>query len=1065
MLMQRKTSQFLASTAQAGLIAAAVLMAAAPAYADTTVSTGTTATYVTSSAGNVTIAGTGTLTGPTGPVVTVDSSSNVTINSGGTISAGTATTAASGDIGISIQAGKTSTITNAGTISVLENFTPTTNGNFLVGPISGVSGRYGIYGAAGGTITGGISNTGTIAVYGENSAGIQIDSAFSGNINTQGTINVVGDNSYGVKLGNVTGNVTIGGTVTVTGVKAQGYVQSGNVTGAVVIDGAIGNAASYAASSGSTIALDPSKFYSSTPIVEIDGNVTGGIIVNAPTSSTSTDSNRGTINAIGNNPALQIGGATDITIGAGTTDNGSYDLGLDGTVTATISDNNNPYNAYAVVIGGKGGNVTMSQGIEVYGTVTAATISASATAIQINAGSTVPTLLNTGTIKAANNTSGIGNGDLIGVQDLSNTLTSITNQGYITVTGTTNGRAAAIDLSTSTKNVTITQSYTSTNQTSETTDKAASGYNPDTAASYAGMTGNIYTGSGNDTLDIQSGYVNGNAFLGAGNNTVKLADTTKWTGNIDFGTGGTATMTMADNSRFYGTLSVNNEAGTLTLAGSSKFLGSVTGGSSLDVAVNGGTFGAGAATSSTIHNLTVASGGALQVFINGTTSTSSLLTANSATFASGAKLSLQVNQLLNISNQKYTVLTAGTLTGASGLSSASSLNLPVLFAGTITSDANNVYVTLSRASASSLGLTAAQTSAYTAIVNDAAANTNLQSTLLGIYDTPTLRGRFNELLPNYAGGAFDIVSRAARTAGRHIDDDSTLFSISNAGAWLEPIVFNGTRTYGATPGFKTSGGGISTGFEKVTAIGNVGFSLAWLTGSAKAGTFQNTKASEFNLGLFWRKASGPLYVWAQGNVGRESFKSTRTFNGTVTSTGTGGAVNTANFAYNAAGHWAGWSAGLTAGVSYKLPLGEHFSIKPKGVIEYDHLKENGYIESGDTPIALTIAGRTSSQTTATTTLTAAWASGPATHEGRPFAVELEAGRRTWVSGNLGTTTGTFETGDTFSIAGDHLPSAWVGGLSILQGGLDYTWKIGTDVERGTDKGVAYGVRASISIAL
>ena len=1065
-LMQRTFTRFLASTAQVGLIAATGLVAAAPAHADTTVSTGTTANYNTSAAGNVTIASTGTLTGATGKVVTVDSSNTVTVNSGGTIDAGTATTAASNDIGIAINTGVSTTITNAGTIAVLENFTPTTLNNantFLNGPISGVSGRYGIYGASGGTITGSISNTGSIVVYGENSAGIEIDSALNGTFSTEGTISVVGDNSFGVKLGSVTGNVTVGGTVTVTGYKAQGYVQAGDVTGALVIDGAIANASSYTDSNAVTLQLQPSRLNTATPVVEIDGNVTGGIVINAPSSSTSSDSNRGTITALGNNPALQIGGATNITIGAATTDNGSYDLGIDGSVSAGTGTSG--INTNAIVIGGRGGNVTMAQGMEVYGTVTATTYDANATAIQINAGSTVPTLFNTGTIKAANNAAVIGAGDMIGIQDLSNTLTSITNQGYITATGTTTGRAAAIDLSTSTNNVTITQSYTSTNQTNETNDKAASGYNPDSATSYAGITGNIYTGSGNDTLNITTGTVTGNAYLGAGNNTVALADTAKWTGNIDFGTAGTATMTMTDNSRFNGTLSLNGQPGTLTLTGSARFLGTITGGSSFDVAVNSGTFGAspGAATTSTIHNLTVASGAALRVNIDGSTSTSSLLIANSATFASGAKLSLSVNQLLNISNQTYTVLTANTLTGASGLSAASSLNLPVLFSGTITSDANNVYISLARASAASLGLTPAQTSAYNAIINDASQNTLLQGTLLNIYDTPTLRGRFNEMLPNYAGGSFDIVTRAARTAGRHIDDDSSLFSISNAGAWLEPIVFNGTRTYGSTPGFKTTGGGLSTGFEKVTPVGNVGFSLAWLTGDSKAATFQSVKANEFNFGLFWRKSSGPLYLWAGGNLGRESFKSTRSFNGAYIPSTT--ATATTNFTYNAAGHWAGWSAGLTVGASYRLPLGEHVSIKPKGVIEYDRLKENGYAETGDTPIALTVAGRTGSQTVATTTLTAQWAAGAWSHEGRPFAVELEAGRRTWLSGNLGTTTGTFETGDTFSIAGDHLPSAWVGGLSIMQGGLDYTWKIGTDVERGTDKGVAYGVRASISIAL
>ena len=218
------------------------------------------------------------------------------------------------------------------------------------------------------------------------------------------------------------------------------------------------------------------------------------------------------------------------------------------------------------------------------------------------------------------------------------------------------------------------------------------------------------------------------------------------------------------------------------------------------------------------------------------------------------------------------------------------------------------------------------------------------------------------------------------------------------------------------------------------------------------------------MGLFWRKSAGPLYVWAGGNLGRETYNGTRTFFGQYT-TATQTAVNTTNFSYNAAGHWAGWSAAFNGGVSYTIPVGEHFTLRPRGVLEYDRLKENGYIETGDTPIALTVASRTSSQTTATGTLAAKWSSGPSSHEGRPFAVEVEAGRRNWISGNLGTTTATFATGDTFSLTAPHLPSAWVGNVSIMQGGLDYTWKIGTDVERGSDKGISYGVRASLSIAL
>jgi len=1068
MLMQRKISQFLASTAPVGFVLAG-LIAATPAHADTTVTTGTTGNLATSTAGSVTIAGTGTLTGASGAVITVNSANNATVNANGNLYAGTATAPLNGNIGIMVNPGFTTSITNAGTISVLENYTPSPiNGTFVNGPLSGVSGRYGIYGAAGGTVNATISNTGGITVDGEHSAGIQIDSALNGSLNTQGAISVLGDNSYGVKLNAVTGNVTIGGTVSVIGSGSQGYVQSGAVTGVVLIDGSITNGYTYTDTSGTALTLPQSVLNKETPIVEIDGSVTGGILINAPTASTSTDTNRGSITAYGDNPALQIGGTTNITIGANpNTDNGSltantnvgsFALGIDGSVTATAVNSGDQ--VYAVVIGGKGGTVNLTGGIEVSGTVTASTINSSATAILINAGSTVSTLFNTGTIKAGAAASQEATGGLYGIQDLSNTLTSITNQGYITISGATSGTQAAIDLSRNTTGVTLTQGYTSTNQTTEGTDKTTTGYNAYTATEYAGITGDILLGTGNNTIAIGSGTVTGNTYIGAGgSNTITMADTTRWVGNINFGAGGTQSITMGDYSQFTGNLALSNDTSTLTINNQAIFLGAVTGGANLNVAVNNtGIFGANATGVSTVNSLTVASGASLRVYIDGTTETSSKLVANTATFASGAKLSLALNSLK--ASGSFDVLHATTLVGAPALS----LNLPVLFTGSLTTTGTDISINIAPATAAQLGLTSAQASAYNAIINDATANTYIQNTLLQIYDTPTLRGRFNELLPNYSGGTFDVVSRTSRIADKHFDNDSTMFSISDSSAWLEPIVFSGTRAYGDTPGFKSSGVGISAGFEKVTPVGNVGFQLAYVSGDVKSATFQRVKNNEVELGLFWRKSAGPLYLWAGANLGRESFNSTRTFFGEYTTT-TSNAVTVTNFTYTASGHWAGWSAAATAGASYTAALGEHFSLRPRGFLEYDHLNENSYIESGDTPIALTVDGRKTSQTTATTTLTAIWSVGPTSHEGRPFSVEIEGGRRSWISGDIGTTTATFETGDTFSINGGHLPSAWLGGISILQGGLDYTWRLGTDFERGADKGVAYGVRASIAIAL
>ncbi|MFX4446985.1 hypothetical protein ABTA86_19540, partial [Acinetobacter baumannii] len=89
-----------------------------------------------------------------------------------------------------------------------ENFTPSSinSSNTVSSAVSGVSNRYGIHVAAGGTVTGNITSdsTSTITVDGENSAGILVESKLSGALVNAGTISVLGDGSVGIKTAAVT---------------------------------------------------------------------------------------------------------------------------------------------------------------------------------------------------------------------------------------------------------------------------------------------------------------------------------------------------------------------------------------------------------------------------------------------------------------------------------------------------------------------------------------------------------------------------------------------------------------------------------------------------------------------------------------------------------------------------------------------------------------------------------------------------------------------------------------------------------------------------------------------
>ena len=648
----------------------------------------------------------------------------------------------------------------------------------------------------------------------------------------------------------------------------------------------------------------------------------------------------------------------------------------------------------------------------------------------------------------------MASGNLYGIYDKSGTLTTVNNTGFITVSGATTGTSAAIDLSANTTGVTIKQYLNSTDAASQKTDKAASGYDVDTATVYTAITGDIYTGSGNDTVDIESGKVTGNAYLGTGNNTVTLADDAKWIGNIDFGTSGTATMTMGGNSRFTGEMELHDQVGTLTLNDSSIWKGTITGGSQLGVVVNGGSFGANSTATTTINSLTVNSGGTLGVYVDGTAGTASKLVANTVTFNSGSKIGVTISSFANAAGT-YDIVSAGTLTGASNVTT-SSLSLPILFKGSITQSGNDLELTLARKTATELGLTSPQAAAYSAIIGNAASYSTLESSLLQMTTTSALQSQFNDLLPDYAGGAFDFVTRGSRQAALHVADDSSLFTISKSGLWLEPLYFRASKHDGDSIGYSLSGGGVSLGLERTTAIGNVGAYLDWTSGTVNNHNQQSLGVNNIEFNAFWRKAFGNLYTFARVGYGKSSFKLDRTFSGVVDS---------ADITYTAHGGWKGHSLSATGGFTYDFNLSDTFKIKPKASIEYFRLKENGYQETGTDAIILLVRNRTSTAVNATTTLGFSWSRGPSSYEGRPFTVEADLGRRSHLSGDLGQTTAIFGSGQSFTLTPENQQSAWIGSVGILQGGLDYTWKISAGAEKPTNGGIAPNVRASLSIAL
>jgi hypothetical protein len=1067
-----KLSSLLGSTCVASLALAAV-----PAAADTTVTGDSNTPLVTSSAGDITIRTDATLEVGAGAAITVNSNNDVTIEDDdeddsedveGQVVAGEG----DGATGILVKPGALTTVTNGGTISVLEDFEPEDeDGDGIVdGALTAAGNRYGIYVEGGGTVTGTIENNGTITVEGANSGGIVVDSALDGTLIQNGTIRVVGDNSVGVRTGDVSGDLVMEGSTLVTGRGATALSVEGDIGGTIRIQGIVGQSTSFAYDDdGSSVSLSRFDLRLGAPAVSIAGDVAGGIIVAAqPVNEDDNDDDEdndgvddseegtGNVYSYGNGPAMRIAGDDDITIGqlAGS----GYSLLIEGTVSGTANYSNT--DAYGIVIGGGDGAVHLPGGIGVTGTVSATTYDESATALLLAEGVTAPYLTNSGTISAT--ISSPGEGAAYAIRDLSGSLTTVENTGFITASGSSTDVRQAINLANATDDVTITQYMNEEDLATraEIEEDLEEGETDPTV--YTRITGDIVTGSGNDTLSANAGQIIGNIYFNNGNDRLLLSGEAEYYGKVYFGTG-SALAELSDEAYFSGNMDFGSLSGTLSITDNAIFSGTISGGTAASVIVDGGTFGLDGAKTISIGSLTVKSGGTLNAYLDTGTQTASLIIADTAVFESGAKVSATVDSLS--AEGTYVILQAANLEG-DPVFDETTTELPYIFVGSIDVDGNDLVLDIRRKTAVEVGLTGAATSGYDAILTAARSDDTIAQSFLDIMDRDTLQGQVSQMLPDHAGGLFDQVTSASRLAARHVMDGDANFDITETGdmsIWLEPVFWRGNRNATATNSYKTNGWGMSGGAEWLTGIGYVGGSYAWLSGSVENnGGTGTVDTSQHDLAAFWRTAgAGPFYAFARLGAARTSFSSTRDV--TVT-------ANEVESTYSTTGDWDGWLFSAMGGASWTFEATSRFTIRPKAVLEWYRLSEDGYTESGGgEAIDLTVAKRNSSALNAIGSVALSYAFGTRNEDYRPLTFELEAGRRTNLSGKLGATTANFTdeddvAGDPFSIRADPVDDAWLGEARLLAGGWDYLWKIAAGAEKATNSDIAYSARVSLSVA-
>lgn len=935
-------------------VALGPLVVASGAYAQTVVSNTRTTPIATATANSgspadIEVTTSGRIEVQSGAAITVDSDNDV--ENEGVIEMDEAD---DGAIGILIEAGHNATVTNAGTIRItddLDEAEDTDDDGDADGPMATGTDRWGIRLTGPGALTGDIINEarGSIAVEGNQSYGIGLESDLDGDLINRGTITVLGDDGYAIRAqGEITGDVTVSGSIAVRGENSVGVSLEGDVGGAVVIDGAILATGFRRNSPPSTQEaldnLDADDLLIGGAAVHIGGDVAGGVLLEAAQANNDPDDddedndgipdNQETtalITSAGSAPAVEIGSASrDVvlgTVGAGDEAYGFInrgEIGAFGTYEGI--------SATGVLIGGGPGfTVTLDGGFANEGSIGVVAIEADATGARLGDGATADVFLNRGNLTAQmagdeafdavgvdiaagaavttlNNhgmlAAGVTGeqGDAYAVRDASGTLSVIENSGAImaSVEATpteddpnpvATGSAIALDLSANTSGITITQYGELTDPDLNLPDADGDGV---ADRDEPIISGEIRLGSGGDLLDIQNGRV---------------------LGDIDFGAGADA----------------------LIISGGAEVRGVLQSTGGLDITVADGLLDTRQTQALEISNLTVGADGDLIFTIDPENNASGSFTVTgAASFADGAGLGVRLESLLD-GPERFVVVDAATLDFGDVNVDALTSNSPYLYVVDAGADipAGEVYIDVRRRTAQEADFIAVEEAAYDSIYTALGTDDAVRDAFLAQTGRDGFMNLYEQMLPDHSGGPLLSLASGLDAVTRALAGRSAVTPQGETSAWLQEINFYAEKDQEQAYGFESEGFGLAGGIERGTSFGAVGLSVAFTSSDLEdpeAEAEEQLSARLIELGLYWRLQRQNWSVWARGAAGYATFDATRQF--------VGGGLALRNES-----SWSGFTAAAAAGASYERQFGR-YSIRPEVRAEYFMLSEEDRIETG-----------------------------------------------------------------------------------------------------------------------
>lgn len=933
--------------------------------------------------------------------------------------------------GILITPNRTADLTVSGSIDLLEEYEreDDDDDDDEDGPLAIGENRVAVLLEPGGTHTGDIEFEigSTIDVEGNNSAGIQLQSALDGNFVFDGLISITGEETVAIEIDEgVTGDVLVSGNIATTGTNSRGVSVDGDVGGALTIESAVSSTgfansllSNYVAPinlTDDTLPLeeriDAEDINPNGTAVAVGGSVANGILVNGAVEDLDPDEddetkdtiedfneNRGTgsIASIGSAPALQIspdldGDATgNITIGTvvetvrDTLDDDdddditetlatfNYDQGLINRGSITGNGLNVGFSATGLQVRGSEDGVyttTITGGILNAGTITANAAEADATAVHLGSGAIIGDFINDGSIGSVTNTidghsavailiddgadlssltntgiisgTSVGDsGDGVGIRDLSNGLSTIENTGLIRGLITQNGlaetelgRAIAIDLSSSSQDVTISQ-FSATPVIDTNGDDVIDG---DDVADPS-IVGDVLFGSGNDTFSIRTGSMTGNTEFGLGDGELSiiaadyegdvvfsdgtnsvLLERTALTGDLTFG--GVSGTFMLDRSTFEGQLISQGALQSLTAIDS-------------DILLSEG-------TSAMLDSLSITGDSLLQVSIDPRTNPGAALTVtNGATIGEGVTIR---PDLLTIADTdfSFTFIDAGTLTYNGVFDDSVIEDTPFIYNVDLTlndADRDTLVMEFILKTPDELGFDANQAAAYNAVLDVFASNDDLGAALADITDEADFQQTYNLLLPQRTDAATRFLSSQGTAAfgalGNRVDAISDNGE-RNRGLWAQEYFTQIDVDPGENvPGYNGNGLGFAAGIDRrFGPLDIAGVFVNYSSGDfeEKTGGTNPVTTSSLGLGLYTKESFGPIDVFVSGQYSSVEFNSRRS-------------VELADLTYEQRADWTGTSGMASIGVSSKIDAGNFFA-RPRVSVDYFQLSQDAYSETG-----------------------------------------------------------------------------------------------------------------------